>query len=226
MSNFKKDYKRTISALGTLATQFKAGWRPELNASSEDQLVAFINDQIPSNSHAYDLLSEILAIEQEKKSFQNIEVERKAIAEREKANYHYREILLNQPLGQILDLRFAQNPLVKTYESYWNWSQAGISENPQQFQELLASEKSDYFFVLQQTGSFDERSESNILELPLTEYQYFILGQFEEPIKLRNAAQRFIDQFDVAKKEEANQLEEMTYTLLRELVFRTFILKF
>lgn len=198
--------------------------------SKQDIPYEKLSELIDSLSHlptnTLELLKEIYAIEKEKMSLSNYQAETIEIFKKEVRVYRLRENLLSKSRDEFLELKFVINPFIKLYESNWNWSQKELDETPDLYDTILKSEKDDYHFILQQTGTYDELLESNILESPLSEYQAYMLSLFENPIAIISALEIFENEFDVNSEEEKNELRKITEALVQKLIFRTFIIQF
>jgi hypothetical protein len=228
MDDFKVHFKRTLKIIDLLKLDFHAFPAGAIYSKQiivDLKFLEFIDSQTQLPIKTLELLKEIYAIEKEKMSLGNGQAEIIEIFKQEVEIYRFRENLLNNPIDKFLDLTFVINPYVKTYESNWNWSQVKLDEMPDLYDSILNSEKDDYHFILQQTGTYDELIESNILESPLSEYQAYMLCLFEKPAAIISALEIFENEFDTNSEEEKNQLREITDTLIQELIFRNFIIK-
>ncbi len=215
-------YKRTLATLNGMDLEFelKSNSNPE---QLENQLYRHIKKRAIPKSKNHALLHQIYSIEKEKKELRNTQTERFGIFQKEKFIYELREKYLDCAPESYLDSAFCKNPFVFTYESDWNWSMKDLDEEPRVLEKLLSADKSDIYFVFQQTGSYDELSQSNILELPITEYEYFLIYLFEDPKTISAAMKSFQFEFDVNTEEELAQLRQVTLSLIQELIYKTFI---
>ena len=134
-----------------------------------------------------------------------------------------REKLLKSKFNALLQEVFVKNKMVHLYVSNWKWFVRDPFQNPYDLKQILNAKKTENFFLLERSGTFDVKSDSNIFEFPLSEYQYFLIQQFEKPRNLKEVHQQFINLFEISNKEEEKELQNITESLIEDLIFRRFI---
>ena len=226
MRDIRVHYKRTLGLMNFLNID-ETNAIVELSLkdalAAEDEMMNLVSKRESLKQSGWEALLEIYAIEKEKKTLRNSMNDLRNIFEWEYTVYRSRERFLLQEVTNFGDTIFEISPYVTSYESFWNWN-IGLEEDTSvYYQEILRIGKGDYFFALQQTGSYDYPSDSNILELPLTEYQYFLLSIFEQPVLLFSAITAFEKEFSVTNAEEQEQLRQNTLLLIKELVYKALI---
>lgn len=221
-------FERTLSFLRYLKFYVKVSSKLGIVKDSNEFYIMF-SDYLKLHSHldvgVLERLNEILEIENQKMVFRNSYDEICDIFNKEIANCKTRDKILANPIEPILDSRFVISPQVETYESNWKWIVSERYNQSLNFDEILKCKKGDYYFLLQQTGTYDALLESNIFEFPLTDFQYFLLVQFEKPCKISTAMEVFQQEFDIDSDTEKIQLQNVTEKLIKELIFRMFIVE-
>lgn len=223
MSEYRQHFRRTFEVMQLL--QLEAAFFEGI-ANSKNNFSVTLDQFIASTEIKKTLkqrLQEIHAIENEKLTLVNSGKAIKVILQKEISYCQDRDSFLLKEFAQLLKLNFIISPYVHLYESHWKWIVRETNIEFLSLPDILKEEPGDYFFVLQQTGSYDEPSHSNILEFPLTEYQYFLLSQFEEPKTVAEVMDIFSMEFDCQSASERAQLTVLTEQLIRELIFRLFI---
>lgn len=172
-------------------------------------------------------LNEILSIEKEKFLLRDSKPKLNEIQKKEINYYNSRKSILNQNLFDLRKTKFILSPLVQTYESDWGWivrpSLPKVIEIS--IKNILNSEAKEHYFLFQRSYIYDYLLDTNILEFPLNEYQYFFLRLFEVPQTIAESANRFYNEFEYESKKEKRQLMDLTQSILRELIFRMFIVE-
>ncbi|MEO1486380.1 MAG: hypothetical protein AAFU57_11560, partial [Bacteroidota bacterium] len=166
---------------------------------------------------------EILAIEHQKLSLLNDVNQINSILNFELACFKYKETVLSRPLTESFSLKFRLSPCVTTYESDWNWFIMQDSVPNERMNTILLQPEKDYYFALQQTGTYDLPTSSNVLELELTVFEFFILSLFEKPSTISAVIQAFEEEFECKTMEEQKQLRVNAEALIRILIFQMFI---
>jgi len=219
-------FLRTLETLRFFKKEF------ELDEAYEQHMEAFatrleqyINDEVNFDEKILELCNEIYAIEKEKVALRGDRESVHSIFKWETKIYRQRELLLGMEIAHFLMVKFQINPYVEAFESYRNWSNKDFLKDPVLLAEILNEDEGNYFFVLQKTGSYDEKMNSNILEFPISEYQYFFLSFFKNPIALQSAVHRFEREFECNTPEEKDHLRNITEILVRELIFKGFIIR-
>lgn len=225
-SNWKVSFSRTLAFIEFLKLDSQ-NIKPSIdgNVDMHILLLQFIQDQSQLNTDVLDRLNEICAIENEKLLLSNSKEEIATIFESEVGYCKSRDILLRRPLDKNLKLKFTLSPYIKTYESFWKWNISVFNGSSLNFKDILNQSGEDYFFLFQQTGTYDSLTRSNVLELPLTEYQYFLLSMFERPSTIDTVIERFEQEFDCTTPQEKLQLKVNTEALIRNFIFKMFIVE-
>ncbi len=169
-------------------------------------------------------LNEIFEIEQEKFFLRDSISFTKEIRKREVSQSKLRNIVLNKPYTKIFKMRFGLNPLVNTYESDWKWIIRESYSEVLEVKNILITKEEDHYFLFKRTGVYDKSLETNVLEYPLSEYSYFLLRLFESPITLMEATNRLLLELELESEREKKQIWNLTEFLIRELIFRMFII--
>ncbi len=170
-------------------------------------------------------VKEIYAIEKEKLYLQDSKIVTEEIFKKEAFYNVEREKLLSFSFHKLQKVRLVINPLVHIYESNWKWCDSDPFHGIFDLKKILITEKDDHYFLLEKTGTFDVWLDSNISESYLTEYQYFLLQLFEEEKKVKDVLLEFTQVFEVTNAEEKKELFVITERLIKELIFRRFIVK-
>lgn len=225
-SNWKIPYSRTLAFLEFLKLDIQS-IKPSFDGTVDMHilLTKFIQDQSQLSTDVLDRLNEICAIENEKLVRANTKEEMATIFELEVGYCKSRDRLLKRSFDKNLKSKFVLSPYVKTYESYWRWTTLASDGLSLNFKAILEQSAGDYFFLFQQTGTDDALTRSNILELPLTEYQYFLLPMFERPSTIDVVIGGFMQEFDCTSAEEELQLKVNTEALIRNFIFKMFIVE-
>ncbi len=168
-------------------------------------------------------LKEIYAIEKEKLALRDSKKVTDTIFRKELSYNIEREKLLSLNFPELQDTMLVLNALATTYESDWKWCERDPFQAVFDFKKILGTEKDDHYFLLEKTGTFDGLLDTNVSEFPLTEYQYFLLQLFEKPTKVKDVLMEFFKVFEVANSEEAKELSVLTEHLIRDFIFRRFI---
>ncbi|MEM8507212.1 MAG: hypothetical protein AAF717_05250 [Bacteroidota bacterium] len=195
-----------------------------LDGSTNDLYNQF-NAGINSSKSSYlNRIKEIFAIEKEKLRLRDSKEVIERIFKKEMLYNIEREKLLFLSLEELQEKTLGINPLVNIYESDWKWFDNDPFRGMFDLKEILNTEKSDHYFLLEKTGTSDALLDSNVFESPLTEYQYFLLQLFEEPKKVKDVITEFIKVFEVSSVKEKEELLVLTENQIRELIFKRFIL--
>ncbi|WP_298518243.1 hypothetical protein [uncultured Kordia sp.] len=228
MSNTENDYWRTI-ALMNFSQKEKGVLTHASNSfpclDSDAAFQDFLGDQQHLDANSRNLLKEIYRIEHEKKSLRLSSSEMEKIFKSELDIFKQRELFLSRDIELIYDETFVINPLLNIYELTADWTFDGMYDLTHQFEHMTQSESEEHFFLaFLQTGSFDFFANSNVLEVAINEYQYFLISCMEEPTTIRSAVHTFESEFDVTSEAERQQVRKLTLMILRNLIHKTFII--
>jgi hypothetical protein len=226
MSITEIHYKKTLTLLETLQINDVKALKNISLADVDDMLeIVMKQSDIKEKLTEENLqqFQEICAIEQEKYAIRDAKNTVKEIYNEDLLNCQKRNQLLAQPFGNLLHKKFVVSPFVTTYEADWKWIVREAYAESLEIQKIINSNAQDHYFVFQRSGMFDDAADTNVLEFPLSEDQYFMLRLFESPNTILENSNRFISQFEIASEEELQQLLSFTESLLRELIFRTFL---
>ena len=111
--------------------------------------------------------------------------------------------------------------MVSLYQSDWMW----VYEENERYK--LFNEKSikgDYYFLFQRAGIYDADYDSNILESPLSIYEYAVLQEFEKSSTITDVFGWFQNIFVFESKENRNLLLQTFKNLVKKLIFKMYIL--
>ncbi len=224
--NWKIHYRRTLAFMEFLKLDGQRA-KPSVDGTVDIHLllIQFFQDQSHLNNDLLDRLNEICAIENEKLMLSNSKEEIDTILESEIGYCKSRHIILGNPISKILNSKFILSPFVKTFESYWDWFSSTPNDTSLSFKDILNRSAGDYYFLFQQTGTYDSLMGGNILESPLTEYQYFLLSIFESPSTIKSVMERFEQEFDYSTSQEKLQLRINTEALICDFIFKMFIVE-
>ncbi len=170
-------------------------------------------------------IKEIYSIEKEKLYLRDSKKVTEEIFEKEVVYNVEREKLLSFSFQKLQKVRLVVNPLVNIYQSNWKWCDSDPFHGIFDLKKIMITEKDDHYFLLEKTGTFDVWLDSNVSEYYLTEYQYFLLQLFEEGKKVKDVLFEFIQVFEVTNAAEKKELFVITERLIKELIFRRFIIK-
>jgi hypothetical protein len=177
-----------------------------------------------SNVKYSERLKEIYSIEKEKFSLRDSKEITKEIFKNEAFLNIQREKLLSSSYLELKRKTFIMNSKIYLYESDWNWIvRDPIRGRNSDINKILKSKKDDHYFLFEKTGTYDIKLDSNISEFPLSKYQYFLLSLFEKSGNLNNVINMFIQSFEINNIEEKKELLAITEVMIRELIFRRFI---
>jgi len=172
-------------------------------------------------SHNRELIVESLEIEYEKIALKDNHISINKIALHEQKINAQRENLMHLNVNEIKIKKFVVNPSVKTYESYWPI----ISDNIDYIlNNNVEKSKGDFFFLYQKIGMFDALSQNNILEFQLTKYEYFIIQLFDNYKTADLAFKEFISVFEYNNQKEFKQIEKIFFKILKEMIYKKFII--
>ncbi|WP_430908249.1 hypothetical protein [Maribacter sp. 2-571] len=219
-------YRRTIQLLSFLGLEPEKAipiLRAQNPSRSVDGLHTSALEQLVPVENQRKALLEIYAIEKEKDILKGDQQQVSALFALETTLLQKREQWLSRPIRTLMDQTFVVNPNIKTYESDRNWDIDPKGNAAVHFQAILESGEGDYYFALIKTGSYDSILQSNVLEIPLSEYQNFLLYHFERPITIGSAMHFFKEQFSPETTDEAQQLDTLTDLLLQALLFHMLI---
>ncbi|PRX57533.1 hypothetical protein [Flagellimonas meridianipacifica] len=189
-----------------------------------DQLRKLVAFSPKANTEFAKPLKEILEIEIEKFSSSDTKENIKTIYKNERILYIERSVLLSENFLSYQNREFALNPLVTTYESDWKWIVRDSYIEELDISKLLASPPSDFYFLFKRTGGFDYVNKTNVLEFPLNENQYFFLRLFEKTQSLSESIHHFCSNFLYDSREEKEKIKSRAVEILKELIFRMFII--
>lgn len=181
-----------------------------------------IRERIKEKKDFLRMLQEILDIEREKAVLKDDSTILSSIQEYESKHDFKREKLLSANI-ELANIKFQLSPFVTTYESYWNWVVRETEVENFDIRDNLNNQPEDYYFLFQRTGTYDDILDNNVFEFPLSKYQYFLLEIFESQKTISNASEEFSQVFEYATKNERKEFEDLTLSLIRDLIFRKFI---
>lgn len=222
MYETKIHFRRTLAALSALKVDFR--FLSEDINGFDNELNEFLQGTSITQSQNLDLLNEIKTIEKDKRRLRSSKNEISGIFEKELIIYKQREIFMNNFLEDFFDEKFIINPALNVRVSQRNWSDIELEISPELYNGLIKAKTYKNYFGLLKTGIYDEIFDTNIIEFPLTVYQYFLLLTFRSPITLKAAIKSFEDKFKVISEKEVEQLNNISKNLIRELLFKTLII--
>lgn len=222
-------FDKTLKLLRQLNLEFNVANELDIDKNPNEfylMLSEYLKSSACLGERDLERINEILEIEKQKLTLRNSKEEVDVIFNIEIDLCRKRDLILSNPIELIFNKNFVLNPQVKIYESYWEWIVPEFYNESLDFHQILKSEKGDYYFIFQQTGTYDSLSKSNILEFPLTDYHYFILCQFEKPSKILSVIKTFQKEFDVDTYSEITQLKNITEKMIKELIFKMLIVEY
>lgn len=227
MSSAITHFGRTIELGNLVGIDFSTSINLKKHIDSQD--VKSVSKQIKKCIKLYKgehlkKIKEIYAIEKEKLKLHDSQQEIKNIFKKEVFYTKEREKLLSYTFIELFEVSLHINPLVQIYESDWEWSEKEPFERLFDLKKVLTIKKADHYFLFEKTGTFDAILDSNILESPLSVYEYFLLQLFEETKIVKNVVSDFIQIFEITNVQEEKEFFILVEKILRELIFRRFII--
>lgn len=170
-------------------------------------------------------LKEIFSIELNKEKLCDSEISIREIFELEKKLIRDRERILVFNFDRIKFLRFSKNKFIYTYRSNWCWSPDEERLQRSLLISILSEEQGENYFLFRRTGTYDDLIGSNVLEVQLNKFQYYMLELFEGAKTPYEVCSKFYKIFEINSIAEENLLFNLSKELIRELFFRGFIVR-
>jgi len=94
------------------------------------------------------------------------------------------------------------------------------------YAKILNSQENDYCFLLERTGTWDEIKKGNVNESLITQFDYIILDLLRNtPLVLKEVYTNFIELFHVESKQDSQKLRKIFNFLIKDLIFRRYIIE-
>ncbi|KAA2218525.1 hypothetical protein [Maribacter flavus] len=227
MKNENIHFERTLAIYETLCTKLNGNFEPSWRIFYKNQRT--LNSQVKNfltqiEITQRDLLNEIFQIETVKFKLRNTSNEIERIFHEEKELARKGDNYLNMNFKDLKDLFFRINPRVQIFVSNWEWVCHENRKKSFEFIKNVATKKSEYYFLLERTGTFDDKLNSNVFEIALSEFEYILLNQFTTKRKIGGVYDDFKKLFNYENEIEEGNLDELIIFLIRKIIFKTYII--
>ncbi|WP_340064283.1 hypothetical protein [Ascidiimonas aurantiaca] len=214
LESLKPEYKNTVF-------NSKEGLHKCISLSED--VLASTCEHIMEPLHSR-LFQEILSIEKEKLVLRNPKSRLNKIFEQEIIQCAKRDILLKDGINYIKQEQLYLNPAIEIYESDWRWIVRESEAKRFDISELIETPPGNYYFLFEKCGTFDECTDTNVFETPLTQLQYLFLRLFEEENQVAEVLKKFYSVFEVDTPSEQAELDIQTEKILNMCIYRRFLI--
>ncbi|MCF8716354.1 hypothetical protein JM658_16105 [Joostella atrarenae] len=216
-------YYRTIGLLNHLNIPINDDLM--INIGSSKGTYNYIKSKFQLDNEILEMLIEIYKIERKKNKLNNTNDEIKKIFKQEHKNCINRDIILKKQSVDLQHITFQKNPFVNIFKSQWDWNIDNYEDSSIFYNKILNENRGKYYFLFQQTGSKELLKQSNILELSLNEYQFFLICIFNRPFKISSAIEIFSKEFNCKFATEKIKFNNIVEVLIKELIFKQIIVQ-
>lgn len=171
----------------------------------------------------FKMLREVVAIENEKLTLRDDITRIPQIFEQERVNFKRANELLKMDFEELKHLKFKINPMVNIYESDWPWVYRELDLFAM-YEIQKNRKKGDYYFLFERKGIYDYGNETNVLEYPLTIYEYAFLQEFEKFSYMASVMEKFLNIYNSELLSERKSLDEFFINTTKKLIFKMFII--